>query len=71
MMDQRQVIPAGGSVILLRNGIPGLGGLNRFYLDENGYIGGSVPVTQDITRNAGQVQLPNGTLLDVTIRDVQ
>ena len=65
-----EVIPAGDSVQLFSDGIPGFGSLNGLFLLEQKYGGQFVPVTKPITRHDGEVRLPSGRLLDVSLRDV-
>jgi len=64
------LVAVGEHVKLACNGIPGMGGLNRHFLFEQGYNGDAVEVTQEIGQHRGQVKLPSGHLLDVSLKDI-
>lgn len=65
-----QKVEAGEQVRLVIVGFPGFGGLNSGFLASEGYHGGLVEVTQEITICSGQVLLPSCRLLDVTVKDI-
>jgi len=65
-----ELFPAGSAIELFSDGIPGFGSLRGMFLCQEGYGGGHVSVTKDITRHGGEVRLPSGRLLHVTLRDV-
>ena len=74
--DNGRVVEIGigeANLQLACNGIPGFGGLNRMFLNEEGWHtrDNTVEVIEPVTQHSGKIKLPSGYEVAVTLKDIR